>query len=91
MLEALERPGAPWRLLSRPDGAFYGLLQLDSRLSADAAMELLIREHRVALVSGSSFGLAGCCLRLSYGMLEGEALSEALTRLVGGLQQLAAC
>ena len=91
MLEALEQPGAPWRLLARPDGAFYGLLQLNSSLSADAAMEMLIREHRVALVSGSSFGMEGCCLRLSYGMLEQAQLSEALERLVGGLQQLAAC
>ena len=91
MLEALEQPGAPWRLLARPDGAFYGLLQLDSNLSADAAMEVLIREHRVALVSGSSFGLEGCCLRLSYGMLEQEQLNEALERLVGGLEQLTAC
>jgi len=78
-------------LLARPDGAFYGLLQLDSPLSADAAMEVLIREHRVALVSGSSFGLEGCCLRLSYGMLEQEQLNEALDRLVGGLEQLTAC
>ena len=91
MLEALDRPGAPWRLLARPEGAFYGLVAVNTGLSADAAMGLLIREHRVALVSGSSFGLAGCCLRLSYGMLNAEELDEALQRLVRGLQQLASC
>ena len=88
VLSALDRPGAPWQLLAQPDGAFYALLQLKSELSSDAAMERLIREHRVALVSGSSFGLEGCCLRLSYGMLGQADLAEALRRLVGGLEQL---
>ena len=87
---ALHQVNAPWQLLARPDGAFYALLQLASPLSSDAAMERLIREHGVALVSGSSFGLEGCCLRLSYGMLNADPLAEALRRLVGGLEQLAA-
>ncbi|QCH15703.1 hypothetical protein CB0101_12975 [Synechococcus sp. CB0101] len=52
------------------------------------AMEQLIRQYRVALVSGSSFGLEGCCLRLSYGMLGSADLSEALQRLVKGLWAL---
>ena len=89
VLTALGQSGAPWRLLAPADGAFYALLQLDCNLSADAAMEQLIRRHRVALVSGSSFGLEGCCLRLSYGMLGPDALAEALRRLVGGLLALA--
>jgi aspartate/methionine/tyrosine aminotransferase len=88
VLDALDQPGVPWRLLGPADGAFYGLLQLDSALSSDAAMERLIRDHRVALVSGSSFGLQGCCLRLSYGMLNTADLHEALRRLVGGLHAL---
>jgi aspartate/methionine/tyrosine aminotransferase len=89
VLTALHQVNAPWQLLARPDGAFYALLQLASPLSSDAAMERLIREHGVALVSGSSFGLEGCCLRLSYGMLDADPLAEALRRLVGGLEQLA--
>ena len=88
VLAALEQANAPWRLLAPADGAFYALLQLDSALSADEAMERLIREHRVALVSGSSFGLRGCCLRLSYGMLGRADLAEALERLCGGLLAL---
>ena len=88
VLAALDRPDGPWQLLARPDGAFYALLQLRSQLSSDAAMEQLIREHQVALVSGSSFGLEGCCLRLSYGMLGQADLAEALRRLVVGLEQL---
>jgi aspartate/methionine/tyrosine aminotransferase len=88
VLEALSKPAAPWRLLAQPDGAFYALLQLESSLSSDQAMEQLIRQHHVALVSGSSFGLSGCCLRLSYGMLGAAELSEALERLVAGLWSL---
>ena len=88
VLDALSKPAAPWRLLAQPDGAFYALLELDSSLSSDQAMEQLIRQHRVALVSGSSFGLSGCCLRLSYGMLGSAELSEALERLVDGLWSL---
>ena len=70
-------------------GAFYALLKLQSSLSSDQAMERLIRGHQVALVSGSSFGLEGCWLRLSYGMLGEADLAEALQRLVRGLQELA--
>ena len=88
VLDALSKPAAPWRLLAQPDGAFYALLQLQSSISSDQAMEQLIRQHRVALVSGSSFGLSGCCLRLSYGMLGAAELSEALERLVAGLWSL---
>lgn len=90
VLDALAIPGAPWRLAAEPEGAFYALLELQAPLSADRAMERLIREHRVALVSGSSFGLAGCSLRLSYGMLGEADLAEALARLTRGLEQLAA-
>ena len=45
----------------------------------------------VATVSGAAFGLAipgACALRLSYGMLAGPALEEALERLGGGLRAL---
>ncbi|MFM7651401.1 MAG: aminotransferase class I/II-fold pyridoxal phosphate-dependent enzyme [Vulcanococcus sp.] len=90
VLHALIRPEIqqPWRVLGPADGAFYALLQLNTPLSSDRAMERLIREHGVALVSGSSFGLAGCRLRLSYGMLNDADLDEALRRLLGGLEQL---
>ncbi len=89
VLKALQRANAPWQLACQPDGAFYALLRLQSSLNSDQAMERLIREHQVALVSGSSFGLEGCWLRLSYGMLAEADLAEALKRLVGGLEQLA--
>jgi hypothetical protein len=89
LLAMLDRSDRPWRFLAPADGAFYGLLELDSPLSADQAMERLVREHGVAVVSGSSFGLEGCCLRISYGMLEGEAFTTAIERLASGLEALA--
>ncbi|MEY4297240.1 MAG: Aminotransferase class-I [Cyanobacteriota bacterium] len=88
VLSALGAGDPPWRILGPADGAFYALLQIDSPLSSEMAMERLIREHRVALVSGSSFGLEGCCLRLSYGMLNDGDLDEALRRLALGLTDL---
>jgi aspartate/methionine/tyrosine aminotransferase len=88
LLERLGRAEAPWRLLGPADGAFYLLLDLPCSLSSDQAMEQLIRRHRVALVSGSSFGLSGCQLRLSYAMLSDDDLNEALRRLELGLHQL---
>jgi len=89
LLAMLDRSDRPWRFLAPADGAFYGLLAMDSPLSADQAMERLVREHGVAVVSGSSFGLEGCCLRISYGMLEGEAFTTAIERLASGLEALA--
>jgi aspartate/methionine/tyrosine aminotransferase len=90
VVQALAQPEAPWRLMAPPEGAFYALVNVTTPLSSDVAMERLIREHRVALVSGSSFGLRGCCLRLSYGMLGEAQLNEALERLTTGLRALAA-
>jgi aspartate/methionine/tyrosine aminotransferase len=88
VLRQLDVADAPWRVLGPADGAFYALLELACPLSSDAAMEQLIREHGVALVSGSSFGLSGCCLRLSYGLLNDASLEEALQRLRHGLQRM---
>ena len=90
VLDALTQGERAWRVLGPADGAFYALVQIEASLSSDAAMERLIREQRVALVSGSSFGLAGCCLRLSYGMLNDADLDVALQRVVRGLETLSA-
>jgi len=89
VLSQLQPAGdAPWQVLGPADGAFYVLLRLACNRHPDAVMAELIRRHGLALVSGSSFGLPGCHLRLSYGMLESSALVEALRRLVAGLWQI---
>jgi aspartate/methionine/tyrosine aminotransferase len=55
-----------------------------------AACEHLIRQHRVAVIPGSAFGdNAGCSIRISYGALGADSVSEGVRRLVGGIQDLA--
>jgi aspartate/methionine/tyrosine aminotransferase len=95
LLEAVRQWQArcwPARLWAEPDGAFYGLLVVDgSGLNSNGLMERLVLEHGVATVSGSAFGLelpGAAVLRLSYGMLAGADLEEALQRLGRGLEQL---
>jgi aspartate/methionine/tyrosine aminotransferase len=99
-VERWRRDDLPVRLWALPDGAFYALLVVDSRagaastagepLTSDGLMEELVLRDGVATVSGRSFGLAipdAAVLRLSYGMLEGAALEEALERLGAGLRR----
>ena len=89
--------GLPLRLLAEPDGAFYGLVALEAAaagsLTGEQLMRRLVLEHRVAVVCGESFGLAaglGPTLRLSYGLLDADALQEALRRLFEGIRALLA-
>lgn len=100
---AARAEGLPTQLLAEPDGAFYGLLALEASaagsLCGEALMRRLVLEHRVAAVCGESFGLPargepkaagghGPTLRLSYGLLEADALQEALRRLFEGIRAL---
>ncbi len=89
--------GLPVALLAPPDGAFYALLQLERAaagpLTGDTLMRRLVQEHRVAALSGESFGFdpahpGGPVLRLSYGLLDGPDLADALERLLLGLGAL---
>lgn len=71
------------------DGAFYFLLRVRTRASSLEVVERLIREHRVAVIPGSAFGLEqGCYLRVSYGALQPESAPEAMRRLTSGLRAL---
>lgn len=73
-------------------GAFYFLLRLKAKsaaLTSLAAAERLIREHGVAVIPGSAFGLVeGCHLRIAYGALAEDTAAEGLGRLVRGLPAL---
>ena len=89
VLEELEGLG---ELCSRPpaDGAFYVLLKVDTPLSAMETVERLIREHRVAVIPGTTFGLHdGCYLRIAYGALRKETVAEGMERLIRGLKGIA--
>ncbi|HUS90540.1 MAG TPA: pyridoxal phosphate-dependent aminotransferase [Phycisphaerae bacterium] len=68
-------------------GAFYFLLRVHTDLGDMELVERLIRDYRVAVIPGSTFGLtAGCCLRIAYGALELPTAAEALARFTRGLR-----
>jgi aspartate/methionine/tyrosine aminotransferase len=51
--------------------------------------ERLVREHKVAVVPGSAFGMTdGCYFRVAYGALQKETVAEGIGRLVSGLRAL---
>ena len=50
-----------------------------------ALAERLIREHQVAVIPGTAFGMTdGCYLRVAYGALQKETVAEGIGRLVRG-------
>jgi aspartate/methionine/tyrosine aminotransferase len=71
------------------DGAFYFFLKVHTKLGAFELAERLIREHRVAVMPGTTFGMDdGCYLRVAYGALQKETVAEGIERLVRGLQTI---
>ena len=71
------------------DGAFYFFLRLDTSLSPLELVQRLIREHGVAVIPGSAFGVSDATyLRVSYGALQPEAVATGIGRLVKGLRAL---
>jgi aspartate/methionine/tyrosine aminotransferase len=71
------------------DGAFYLLLKIYTHNGAFELTERLIREHRVAVIPGTTFGMDdGCYLRLAYGALQQDTAAEGIERLVQGLKSI---
>ena len=69
------------------DGAFYFFVTVDTRLGAVDLVERLIREHGVAVIPGTTFGVADrCVVRISYGALQPETAIDGVGRLVRGLR-----
>jgi aspartate/methionine/tyrosine aminotransferase len=84
-LAALE----PLASVAAADGAFYCLLKVETDLDPLALAERLIREHRVAVVPGTAFGMTdGCYFRVAYGALQKETVTEGIGRLVTGLRAI---
>ena len=74
-------------------GAFYAFLRVRGTMhSSMEVVESLIRDHGVAVIPGSTFGVDegadGCTLRVSYGALRRESVVEGMGRLVRGLRSL---
>jgi aspartate/methionine/tyrosine aminotransferase len=73
----------------RADGAFYCCLRVNARVDPMRVAERLIREHGVAVIPGTAFGLTeGCYFRVAYGALEKETVAEGIGRLVTGLKAI---
>lgn len=71
------------------NGALYVLLNVQTKLSALELVERLIREHGVAAIPGTTFGLKeGCYLRVAYGSLQPETAIVGIDRLVQGLDAI---
>ncbi len=71
------------------DGAFYFLLKVHTNMGTFELVEKLIREHQVAVLPGTTFGIDdGCYLRVAYGALQKDTAKEGIERLVKGLQTI---
>lgn len=74
----------------RTQGAFYFLIRVHTTWNAMDVVRYLIREHKVAVIPGDTFGIGqGCYLRVAYGALEKETVDEGIGRLVRGLRDIA--
>jgi aspartate/methionine/tyrosine aminotransferase len=70
-------------------GAFYCFLRVNCELDSLMLAERLIREHKVAVIPGSAFGMTGgCYLRIAYGALQKKTVAEGVGRLVTGLRAI---
>ena len=70
-------------------GAFYFLLKAHRAVDPMRVTERLIREHGVAVIPGTAFGLHdGCYLRVAYGALEKATAAEGIGRLAAGLTKI---
>lgn len=73
----------------RAEGAFYLFARIKTEMSAVTLTERLVREHRVAVIPGETFGMtSGCWIRIAYGSLREETAVEGVGRLVSGLRAI---
>jgi aspartate/methionine/tyrosine aminotransferase len=79
---------APRVKVPTADGAFYCFVKVDSAMDPMAVAERLIKEHKVAVLPGMTFGIEGCYLRIAYGALQKATVAEGMGRLVKGLGEI---
>lgn len=80
----------PLATVPAADGAFYCLLRVNTTLDPLHVCQRLIREHQVAVIPGSAFGMRdGCYFRVAYGALQRATVEEGIGRLVSGLRAIA--
>jgi len=82
---------APLATLPAAEGAFYCLLRVNADADPMVLAERLIREHKVAVIPGTAFGMTeGCSFRVAYGALQKQTVAEGIGRLVRGLRAILA-
>ena len=70
-------------------GAMYFLAKVHTQLRDMDLVTALIRDFRVAVIPGNTFGITdGCYLRISYGALEKPTVDEGMNRLVRGITEI---
>ncbi|OFW24322.1 MAG: aspartate aminotransferase [Acidobacteria bacterium RIFCSPLOWO2_02_FULL_65_29] len=80
---------APIAAVPAADGAFYCLMKVNVDADPLALAERLIREHKVAVIPGTAFGMTdGCYFRVAYGALQKATVAEGIGRLVTGLRAM---
>lgn len=80
---------APSVSVPAADGAFYCLIRVHTQMDPLVVAERLVREHKVAVVPGSAFGMTdGCYFRVAYGALQRATVTEGIGRLVTGLRAI---
>lgn len=87
MLQKLERIHHHCTI-SHSNGAFYLFLKVHTAMDSLELVERLIREYKIAVIPGSTFGMDGCYLRLAYGNLSQEMALEGVDRLIRGLETI---
>ena len=91
--EVLARLSAVPDLLEVPPatGAFYLFVKVNTGMSAMDLSERLVREHKVAVIPGETFGVRrGCWLRIAYGSLREKTAVDGIDRLITGLRAILA-
>jgi aspartate/methionine/tyrosine aminotransferase len=67
-------------------GAFYFLVELNTALTGMQLVERLIKEHKIAVIPGETFGMdEGCYIRVAYGALDKKTSHMGIQRLINGL------
>ena len=89
-LDAVESITDKVRLLPG-EGAFYLFLEVPGYDDGDLHLATrLIKEHGVAVIPGSAFGVTDrCTLRVSFGALQSASAIDGIGRLMSGLNALA--
>ncbi|MCC0178791.1 pyridoxal phosphate-dependent aminotransferase [Waterburya agarophytonicola K14] len=75
--------------VSSASGAFYFFLKINTKLDDLKLVKQLVKQYRVAVIPGSTFGIEnGCYLRVAYGSLQPSTAKLGIERLVIGLQDI---